>query len=71
MTEKVGTRHLCRKAIVYVRQSSAHQVQHHGQVGPWVAQAENGQDRRDNNRITAFQQCLGGGQAHLLDMRID
>ena len=28
MTEKVGTRHLCRKAIVYVRQSSAHQVQH-------------------------------------------
>jgi hypothetical protein len=28
MTEKVGMRHLCRKAIVYVRQSSAHQAQH-------------------------------------------
>jgi hypothetical protein len=28
MTEKVAARHLCRKAMVYVRQPSVHQVLH-------------------------------------------
>ncbi len=27
-SEKIGTQHLARKAVLYVRQSSAHQVQH-------------------------------------------
>lgn len=28
MSEKIGTHHRARKAVLYVRQSSAHQVQH-------------------------------------------
>ena len=31
MSDRIGAQHRARKAILYVRQSSAHQVQHNGE----------------------------------------
>ena len=31
-TEKIGPQHRARKAVLYVRQSSAHQVQHNREI---------------------------------------
>ena len=31
MSDRIGAHHRARKAILYVRQSSAHQVQHNGE----------------------------------------
>ena len=46
-------------------------MQHHFQVGLGIAQAVNGGDGGNDDGIRAFQQGLGGGQAHLLYVFID
>jgi hypothetical protein len=38
MSDKIKSHHLGRKAILYVRQSSAHQVMHNGLNGRHVAE---------------------------------
>lgn len=39
MHEKIGAHHLERKAILYVRQSSAHQVLHNRESSPSIRHA--------------------------------
>jgi len=46
-------------------------VQHHAQVGARVTQAVDRGHRRHDDGIGPFQQGLGRGQAHLLDVFVD
>ena len=50
---------------------TAHQVQHHAEVGTRIAQPVDRRYRGHQNGIAAFQQRLGGRQAHLFDMFVD
>ena len=47
------------------------EVQHHLQVRLRVAEPVDGRHRGDDDGVPALEQCLGGRQAHLLDVRVD
>ena len=50
---------------------SPHQVQHHRMVGLGLAEPVDRGDGSDDERVVAFQERLGGGEAHLLDVLVD
>ena len=50
---------------------AAHQVQHHLEVEFRVAEAVDRGHGCDDHGVVTLQQRLGGGQAHLLDVRVD
>jgi hypothetical protein len=54
-----------------VEDLAANEVQHHGEIGLRVAEAVDGGDRRDDDRVAALEQRLGGRQPHLLDVLVD
>ncbi len=47
------------------------QVQNHAQVRLRVSQAVDGRHRGDDDGVPPLQQRLGGGEPHLLDVRVD
>ncbi len=49
---------------------AAHEVQHHAEIRLRVAEAVDRRDRRDDDRVRAFEQRLGGRQPHLLDVGV-
>ena len=57
--------------ITLVHLVAAVQVHDHLQIGLWIAEAVDGGDGGDDDAVMAFQQGLGGGQAHLLDVLVD
>ena len=49
---------------------AAHQVQHHREVRARIAEAVDARHRRDDDRIAALEQRLGGREPHLLDVLV-